>query len=275
MDLKDYPKALVHVNRANAIAEELGLKDRLCEGLINKGMISFQQGNQREALTCFLKAKTLAEELQNKNYQAHVSNELGRLYIQQSANKEALTSLLQGLEQAKQANSPDAEEAAHHLLADLYYSTNRFKEAYDEYLLYHALYDTSANAAVKMQLIDMEGKYENQQKETEIALLKKDQQLKSIALQEKNTFQFAILVTLALVLVIGILSFIWFRSISKARRQLEIERMRNHIAQDLHDDIGSTLSSINMISRMNSQRSVEWKYKHQFRTNRRSLRKNA
>lgn len=256
MDLEQYPKALLYIDRAIAIAEELGLKDRLCENFINKGMIRFKQGNQLAAQESFLKAKALAEELQSKNYLAYVNTELGRLYQQRSENKEALASLLQGVEQAKQVKSRDAEEAAHHLLADFYYRTSHYKEAYEEYLLYHALYDTSANTVVKMQLYDMEAKYENKQKKTEIALLKKDQQLQSIALRQQSTFQTAILVTLVLVVIIGILSFNGYRSISKTKRQLEIERMRNHIAQDLHDDIGSTLSSINIISKMGSQNPV-------------------
>ena len=36
----------------------------------------------------------------------------------------------------------------------------------------------------------------------------------------------------------------------RTKRLVEMERMRNTIARDLHDDIGSTLSSINIISQM-------------------------
>jgi two-component system sensor histidine kinase UhpB len=253
MDLEEYSEALKNINRAITLCEELGLKDHLCECNINKGMICFRQGNKKEALECFLKGKAIAEELHNNNYLAHINTELGRLYQQQSENEKALASLLQGIEQAKQVKSLSAEEKAHHLLAEFYYRNNHYKEAYDEYVIFHALYDTASGSTIKIKLYDFEAKYETEKKENQIKLLQKDQQLQVIALREKSIFQTAILITLGLVVVIGILFFNWYRVVSRTRRQLEIERMRNHIARDLHDDIGSTLSSINIISKMASQ----------------------
>ncbi len=42
----------------------------------------------------------------------------------------------------------------------------------------------------------------------------------------------------------------------KAKRLIEIEKMRNEIARDLHDDIGSALSNINIISKVMQDRTV-------------------
>jgi two-component system, NarL family, sensor histidine kinase UhpB len=256
MDLKDYSQALENINLAISICEEFNMKDHLCEGLINKGMIYHFQDRQKEAHECFAKAKTLAEELRNANLLAKVNVELGGLYQDQSNKDRALASLLQGIEQAKRGKNLDFEQSAHRHLADLYYSNGQFKEAFEEFRVFHMLYDSLEGSSVKMQLYDMEAKYETQKKETEIALLKKDQQLRATAIREQNIFQTVILVALVLVVVISILFFNWYRVINRTRRQLEIERVRNNIAQDLHDDIGSTLSSINIISKMAAQNPV-------------------
>jgi two-component system sensor histidine kinase UhpB len=52
------------------------------------------------------------------------------------------------------------------------------------------------------------------------------------------------------VLVISILLVNRYRVKNRANRMIEMERMRNTIARDLHDDIGSTLSSINIMSQL-------------------------
>jgi two-component system sensor histidine kinase UhpB len=50
--------------------------------------------------------------------------------------------------------------------------------------------------------------------------------------------------------LVGVLVFARNRAIQRARRVIELEKMRNHIARDLHDDMGSALSSIHILSRM-------------------------
>jgi len=81
-------------------------------------------------------------------------------------------------------------------------------------------------------------------------LLQKEQQLKNISLKQNLTIQTAMAVAFVLLIVIGLLVFNRHRLIHQANRHMEIERMRNEIARDLHDDMGSTLSSIHIISQL-------------------------
>ena len=253
MDLKNYPEALKNINGSIALSEEFNMKDHLCEALINKGMICSLQNNIKEAQECFAKAKTLAEELQSSAFLAKINVESALIYKAQSKNDKALVSLLAGIKQARQVKNREYEQNAHRHLADLYYSKGEFKKAFDEYEIYHLLFDSLEGHTVKMQLNDMEARYETRKKEAEITLLKKAQQLQDAEIRQKNTIQTAILVMLGLVVIVSVLFFNWYKAINRAKRQLEIERVRNHIAQDLHDDIGSTLSSINIISKMASR----------------------
>jgi two-component system, NarL family, sensor histidine kinase UhpB len=72
----------------------------------------------------------------------------------------------------------------------------------------------------------------------------KQQELKSAEMKQANQFTLYFLVAgfVSLAIVAGI--------IFKNRRRTQLQNMRNSIADDLHDDIGSTLSSISIMSEL-------------------------
>ena len=118
-------------------------------------------------------------------------------------------------------------------------------------------------------------------KENEMALLNREKRLQQLQLQnnqaelgmqkseaEKKQNQLAIqslqikkqkqvrnylLVGFALLTIIAAFGYYSYRT----RQQLKLQMLRNKIASDLHDDVGSTLSSISMFSQMAQQQSKE------------------
>ncbi len=113
------------------------------------------------------------------------------------------------------------------------------------------------------QSAEMEARFQNSLKQRDIEVLLLEQELLSSDLSRQKTIRiiftiaFFILALMALVLVNR------FRVLARTRRQLEVERLRNAIARDLHDDLGSTLSSIHILSTMAS-RQDETDSKHLF-----------
>jgi len=68
--------------------------------------------------------------------------------------------------------------------------------------------------------------------------------------ERQRVFQRGAIVVVILLILIGVLIIGRYKAVNKARRLIELEKMRNHIARDLHDDMGSALSSINIISKV-------------------------
>ncbi|MGZ5135936.1 MAG: sensor histidine kinase, partial [Flavitalea sp.] len=98
--------------------------------------------------------------------------------------------------------------------------------------------------------------------ENEITLLKKDQQLNEAKLEKQKAFQVGAVLFVVLLLVTGFVIINRYRVLQRAKRQIEIEKMRNNIARDLHDDIGSTITSINILSNVLLQQQGEPKALH-------------
>jgi signal transduction histidine kinase len=139
---------------------------------------------------------------------------------------------------------------AYQVISNIEEEQNHYREALRFHQLYSELKDSLLMVENQQGADEMEAKYQNIKKQSEIELLKKDQQLNNVSLQQGRTTQTAMVVAFILLLIIGLLAFNRHRLIHNAKRQMEIERMRNEIARDLHDDMGSTLSSIHIISQL-------------------------
>lgn len=90
----------------------------------------------------------------------------------------------------------------------------------------------------------------SQAKERELQLAEKEKRLQANQLraqtQLRNTWIIGTLLLLALVAML----FNRYQLKKKLEQQKELEKIRNDIARDLHDDIGSTLTSINILSQV-------------------------
>jgi signal transduction histidine kinase len=135
-------------------------------------------------------------------------------------------------------------------LADMYRSTGDWRQAYNWQKKHDDLQDSLQLVAQNDKTSQLQAKYEADKKENEIALLRKDQQLTLAIVEKQKAVRNAAIVLAILLIFVSFLIISRYRVVHKARRLVDLEKMRNTIARDLHDDMGSALSSINIISKM-------------------------
>jgi len=96
-------------------------------------------------------------------------------------------------------------------------------------------------------------KAETDKKQNQLVLLNKEKDIQSLQIKKQKQFKNYLLIGSALSIIIASFGYYNYRT----RQQLKLQMLRNKIASDLHDDVGSTLSSISIFSQMAQQQAKE------------------
>jgi signal transduction histidine kinase len=290
ISLSQYAQALPYVQKAIALKKELNDKRGIATGLgdlaaIYQGMLQYDRAleyymsslkqTQEMKLTAdgakanfgigklyvlkkdpanatvyFQNTRSMAQQMGDSSLAAAVDAELISLQTSISQQQQAEKKLMSSLKTSIEMGDKNTELSSYQYLSGLYASNKQFEKALEYSNKFHQASDSLQSKDVQLQIKRLEEQYNLEKKEKEIALLKKDQQLSKLSLQKQKTFQYGAILSLALLLVIGFLIINRYRVVNNVRRLIEMEKMRNNIARDLHDDIGSTLTSINILSKM-------------------------
>jgi two-component system sensor histidine kinase UhpB len=236
--------------QALSISEVLNDKMAQSFAYIQLGNIYKLRKTYTAAENYFIQSIHIGEALHNNNTLIESYKGLGETFMAEQQPIKAKPWLEKHLQLSKQEK--DIEEIIESSV-DLAANANAlhdYASAYAYQKLYSEYKDSAYTEATSKSMAEMESKYQTEKKEKEISLLKKDQQLDRLSLQKQKNFKLVAIIFLLLLLLIGFLVINRYRVLQRAKRLIDIERLRNTIARDLHDDIGSTLSSINILSKV-------------------------
>lgn len=168
---------------------------------------------------------------------------------------EALADLKEAIIISGELNDLDNLKDCYRLISQAYSGLNKFEEAYTYHEKYSQLKDSINNSVFTGQIVEMNAKYETEKKDHAIAQGKVLMTQKEIELTKKsndNKMLLAGVAVLFVVLIFGSITFVQRQKLAKRQKEFEkhaaIEQTRAAIAGDLHDDIGSTLSSVQFMS---------------------------
>ncbi|MBA2500335.1 MAG: tetratricopeptide repeat protein [Chitinophagaceae bacterium] len=247
LGLNKYDKALQHFTASLIIAKELNLLTEQSKTYFNIGKVHAANNNAKAAILNFKQSKLLSDQLGDKATSSAADIEL--LALQKNAAMlETETKMISSLNTFTQTGGRSKEAGGYKKLADFYEANGQHDKALIYTNKYYRLNDSIQNNELQLQLKKMEEQYTVEKKENEITLLKKDQQLNVAKLEKQKAFQYGSVIFFALLLLTAFLIINRYRVMQRAKRQIEIEKMRNSIARDLHDDIGSTITGINILS---------------------------
>lgn len=245
-----FDEALNEYRQSQAVYLQLGDTRSLAEVSQNIGNILFDKGQHSEALGNYKKALYLAKSVSNKVLVAGDYSCIGMAYMALKKYPEALIYLDSSRIAAQEIGNKYLVMDSYDVASMIYEAQGQYKKALEAHRQFAILKDSIIESENRQLAEETQAKYELEKKEAQIALLEKDKELKNLELERHNAIQIGIMIALILILIIAILLVHRYRIQNRIRRQAEIERVRNTIAKDLHDDIGSTLSTISIISKL-------------------------
>ena len=255
--LGDVYKELGAFNRAEEyylmgikIATEIKMPNEVSRTQHQLGLLYKRMGNLERAKESLNQSLKLAQELRDSTLSRQIKSELIGIDLENQKGKATESTLLSNLNTTIRTGDRQRQAIEYSRLSEYYALKKQYDKAFVYLKLHMELTDSVQGNIVLLQLKELEEKYNSEKKEREIAILKKDQELQTLALSKQRANTTIVIIVLASVLIIGGLLINRYRVMNRTKRLLEIEKVRNNIARDLHDDMGSALSSINILSQV-------------------------
>lgn len=241
-----------HAKAIDATKEAIHILDSLKDitnlSIFNSNLADayFATGDYGQAETYAAKAMEYAVKQNNKSLIALAWQNSGNVYVKQKRYTEAITVLNKAIDIFKEVEDIDRINNTADLLAEAYALTGNYSKAYEFIVMSKAANDTVVKQRYDDDIAAMQAKFKVDEKDKEIQLLNKDKELQKQKLNQQK-FLLAGALLLVMMALLGIALFI---NRNRLKQQMKELRLRNQIAADLHDEVGSSLSSIHMLSQM-------------------------
>jgi signal transduction histidine kinase len=175
---------------------------------------------------------------------------VGRIYFKIKNITKAKQYFDQSLKVAQQTGEKRHLSFTHLYLSKIYAALNNSTLSYSHYKQHIIYRDSVYNLQSSQTLLAYKAQMDVEKKDNEIALLETENKLQKVLSEKKSQGRnFAYLIAV-LLLIGGVYGYFRFKKQSKIKGEQKLLKERLAISQDLHDSIGSTLSSIAVYSQV-------------------------
>lgn len=202
------------------------------------------------AINSYRKAAYYFEPVEPRYSTADISIMLGRAYMKKDLWKQARENIEKALELATKTNEKELQSNAFLYLSQIDSAEGDIAGAYRNFKRHKEIFDEIFNMEETKLFYQYKNQADFEKREQELQLLSTENKLKTtVANQQKQKRKFAYTLSGLVLLGTGYGVF-RYRKFNKQRSEQRRLKERLAISQDLHDHVGSTLSSISVYSKV-------------------------
>ncbi len=169
----------------------------------NLGNLYNRMDDHSRALTFHKKALDLRNTLPSKKDKALSELQVGKTYLELGETRKARTHISRSLALSKEMDAKPLLVDNYKSMVELTESENNPGEAFKYLKLYTKVKDSLFNSEKNKQLLEIETKYQTAQKDQEIELLKKENELKEKEAQRQDDIKKAIIIGAGLIMLLA------------------------------------------------------------------------
>lgn len=204
-DIQLYEKAHKYYSQAYQLSEKNGGK--FGDPLNNIGNIYFRQGNYQKAVEHYTKALDIERANDNKLGMLGIVTNLGITYARAKQPKLAQQYLDEAIRLSNELQAFTSLPTIYKAMAENYYNQGKMKDAYETQLKYDEARDKIYSEESSRNIAQMEMVVGFQEKERELDILKKEDEIKT--LQLRNSRLFIILMIMGVLVILALFNLFY------------------------------------------------------------------
>lgn len=254
MDKKENEKAIEDFLKALKLATELDYKALIISLHIHLGYAYYGMGNFDKAFEYYQYGFVHAKENKELLDVVRILNGMASVLKEKKEYKKAIAYLDQALEMNKNAEYKEELSETYSRLAKIYAEQNDFKNAYHYHLLYKTVDSSIFNTEREISKNEITAKYQNEKKNKEILVLKKNNEIKDLQLSNNRVIILAVVIILILAIIIFLIFYNKFQIKKKANEEKEV--MLREIHHRVKNNLQIILSILNIQARKTNDRKI-------------------
>lgn len=245
-DKKEFTKALDYFFKSLKLFQEVGNEDAIGTNYNNIADTYLNLKENAKALLYITKAQDLFEQTGNVYGQSLALNNIADYYHTIGNEQKAIEYYKKALEKGKEIAANEHVISSYKGMYSSYKNTGDYKNALEFHELFQQLNDSIYSAENLKQISQMQEKFDNEKKEQEIILLKKDKKISEDAQYEQSLINKTIFAVGALLLLLTLVSVRGFIQKKKANQILDLKNTKIQIAYNTigiqHKDIKDSIN---------------------------------